>query len=251
MHKLLTLLLALTFSLGFAQDLGGRTVTVGSDTTYRPFEIVNEAGEIVGFDVDLVNAICEKINCQAEFKTYAWDGIVAAIGAGSFTDFDMVASGVSITPERDETADFSEPYLVVNQAITTRVEDEALTEADFGAEDGELLLGAQLGTTNADLGRDLVGDDRLRTYDDFNSAVLALLQGDVDGVIIDGVTADAFANQYAGELVVNITGLSNDPLGFVFQPGDELIDAFNAGLEQIKADGTLDALTEKWFGAAE
>ena len=251
MHKLLTLLLALTFSLGFAQDLGGRTITVGSDTTYPPFETVNDANEIVGFDVDVVSAVCEKINCTPEFKTYAWDGIVAAIGAGSFTDFDMVASGVSITPERDETADFSEPYLVVNQAITTRVEDEALTEADFGAADGELLLGAQLGTTNADLGRDLVGDDRLRTYDDFNSAVLALLQGDVDGVIIDGVTADAFANQYAGELVVNITGLSNDPLGFVFQPGDELIDAFNAGLEQIKADGTLDALTEKWFGAAE
>lgn len=251
MRRLFALLLALTFSLGFAQDLEGRTIIVGSDTTYPPFETVNEVGEIVGFDVDVVNAVCEKINCVPEFKTYAWDGIVAAIGAGSFTDFDMVASGVSITPERDETADFSEPYLVVNQAITTRVADEALTEADFSAEGSELLLGAQLGTTNADLGRDLVGDARLRTYDDFNSAVLALLQGDVDGVIIDGVTADAFANQHAGELVVNITGLSNDPLGFVFQPGDELIDAFNAGLEQIKADGTLDELTTKWFGEAE
>lgn len=251
MQKLLVLLFALTVSLGFAQDLGGRTITVGSDTTYPPFETVNDANQIVGFDVDVVNAICAKINCKPEFKTYAWDGIVAAIGAGSFTDFDMVASGVSITPERAQTASFSEPYFFVDQAITTRVADEKLTVEDFSAADSSLLLGAQLGTTNAELGLQLVGDARLRTYDDFNSAILALLQGDVNGVIIDGVTANAFAKQYAGELVVNITGLSKGPLGFVFEPGDELTDAFNAGLEQIKADGTVDELSAKWFGTPQ
>lgn len=249
--KKLFVLVALLVGLSFAQDLEGRTVIVGSDTTYPPFETVNDAGEIVGFDVDVVNAICERVNCQAEFATYAWDGIVAAIGAGTFQDFDMVASGVSITDERDETADFSEPYLVVNQAITTRVADEGLSAESFSDEGSELTLGAQLGTTNADLAVDLAGEERVTTYDDFNSAVLALLQGDIDGVVIDGVTADAFANQYAGELVVNIRGLSNDPLGFVFEEGDELIDAFNAGLAMIEEDGTLDELVVKWFGEAE
>ncbi len=225
-------------------DLEGRTLEVGSDTTYPPFETINEQGEAVGFDVDIVNAICERINCVPEFVTTAWDGIFPALANG---EFDMVASGVSITEERDQIVDFSDPYLVVSQAITTRVEDEDLTVDSFSAEGSELTLGAQLGTTNAQLGEELVGAQRLRTYDDFNSAVLALLNGDVDGVIIDGVTANAFVQQYAGELVVNVTGLTSDPLGLVFQEGDPLIDAFDWGLAQIRADGTHDELVAKWF----
>ncbi len=239
--------LAMILAWGFAQaDLGGRTVIVGSDTTYPPFETVDDQGNIVGFDVDVVNAICERINCVAEFKTYAWDGIVAAIGTGTFADFDMVASGVSITAERARTAAFSDPYLIVSQAITVRVENEDYTLESFTTDGSSLRLGAQLGTTNAELGAELVGD-RLVTYDDFASAVLALLQGDLDGVIIDGVTADAFVSQYAGELVVEITGLDDGPLGFVFEQGDELLDAFNEGLAALKADGTLDELIAKWF----
>ncbi len=247
MKRLLACLSVLAvIGLASAQDLEGRTLVVGSDTTYPPFEVVDASGQIVGFDVDVVNAICERINCVAQFETTAWDGIFPALAQG---EFDMVASGVSITPERDEIVDFTEPYLVVNQAITVRVEDAALTEADFTG--GSLTLGAQLGTTNAALGEELVGSDRLRLYDTFNSAVQALLNGDIDGVIIDGVTADAFAQQYAGELVVEIRGLSSDPLGLVFPEGDPLVDAFNQGLAQIKEDGTLDALIEQWFGAEE
>ena len=100
-------------------------------------------------------------------------------------------------------------------------------------------------------GEELVGSDRLRLYDTFNSAVQALLNGDVDGVIIDGVTADAFAQQHAGDLVVEIRGLSSDPLGLVFPEGDPLVDDFNQGLAQIIENGTLDALIEQWFGGAE
>lgn len=242
--------LSVLLVVGFAaaQDLEGRTIIVGSDTTYPPFEVVNEQGEIVGFDVDVVAAICERINCVSEFQTTAWDGIFPALAQG---EFDMVASGVSITPERDEIVDFTDPYLVVNQAITTRVEDASLTEADFTDDGSSLVLGAQLGTTNAALGEEMVGADRLRLYDTFNSAVQALLNGDVDGVIIDGVTAQAFAQQYAGDLVVEISGLSSDPLGLVFPEGDPLVDVFNQGLAQIKEDGTLDALIQEWFGSAE
>ncbi len=232
---------------GAAMDLGGQTIIVGSDTTYPPFETVNDAGEIVGFDVDVVNAVCERVNCEPEFQTYAWDGLVAAIGAGTFQDFDMIASGVTITDERDQTADFSDPYILVQQAIATTVENEDLTAEDFTAEDSDLLLGSQLGTTNYNLALELVGEERTVSYDDFNSAVQALLQGDVDGVILDDITAVEFENQYAGDLVVNIRGLSDgEPLGFVFEEGDELIDAFNAGLAAIQADGTLDEIRAEY-----
>lgn len=247
MKKLLIFLGVLLLTAVFAQDLDGQKVVVGSDTSYPPFETIDENGNAVGFDVDLVNAICERINCQAEIMTYSWDGMMAAVGAGEFVDFDLIASGVSITEERDKTADFSDPYLVVSQAITVAVDNEDFTVEDFTKEDSMLFLGAQLGTTNADLGTKMVGEKRLIIYDDFNSAILALLQGDVDGVIIDGVTANAFVDQHAGELVVNIRGLSNEPLGLVFPPGSELRDAFNKGLALLKEDGTLDTLIAKWF----
>ncbi len=243
--KNLILLLTLVLSLSFAQDLGGQVLKIGSDTTYPPLETVDENGNIVGFDVDVMNAICAKINCTPEFVTTAWDGIFAALAQG---EFDMVVSGVSITAERDEIVDFSEPYIVVSQAILMRVADEGLTLDGF--KDGKKLA-AQTGTTNADLAVDLVGRDNVALYDTFSSAVEALRNGDVDGVVIDGTSATAYEQEFAGELVVGITGLNSDPLGLVFQEGSELVDALNQGLQMIKDDGTLDALIANYWGSEE
>ncbi len=245
--KRLTLLaasLALMAAPALAADLGGKVLKVGSDTTYPPLETVDEAtGEIVGFDVDLVNAICERINCKAEFITTAWDGIFAALAQG---EFDMVASGVSITDERDKTMDFTDPYLIVSQAIMMRVDDVGLTIDDY--RQGR-VLGAQTATTNAQLAEELVGRDNMALYDTFGAAILALQNGDIDGVIIDGTSAAAYEQQFAGELTIGIEGLQADPLGLVFQEGDEIVDAFNEGLAAIRADGTHDELVAKYWGS--
>lgn len=231
-------------ALALAQlpDLGGRVLRVGSDTTYPPMESINpDTNTAEGFDVDLMNALCERLNCTAEFVTTAWDGIFAALQQG---EFDMVVSGVSITPERDEIVDFSEPYLTVSQAILTRVGDE-LTLEDF--QSGGLRLASQTATTNADLAVELVGRDRVQLYDTFAAAILALQNGDVDGVIIDGVSAGAYEQQFAGELTVGVTGLTQgDPLGLVFQEGDELVEAFNAALAELREEGVIDEIAATW-----
>lgn len=240
--RTLTLLTAALLATAAAADLGGRVVTVGSDTTYPPFEFVVEDGTITGFDVELVDAICERVNCVAEFQSTAWDGIFAALAAG---EFDMVASGVSITPERAQIVEFSDPYHVVAQAIAVRVEDAGVTFEELVAQNA--TVGAQTGTTNAYFAEEAFGRDRLNLYDTFAQAVQALLNGDVRGVVIDEVPADAFAAEYAGQMVVEIRGLGEDPLGMVFQIGSDLVDAFNEGLAEIAADGTLDALKAKWF----
>lgn len=251
----LVLFALLVVPLGWAQDapdqdipdLEGRVLVIGSDTTYPPFETVNQAGEIVGFDVDVMNAVCERINCVAQFQTTAWDGIFPALAGG---EFDMVASGVTITEERDQIVDFTVPYFEVDQAVAVRVADEDLTLADFEA--GGYSLGAQTGTTNAITAETLVGRGSVRLYDTFATAVQALLTGDVDGVVIDDVSADAFAAQYAGQLVVTIREVeSGDTLGFVVQEGDPLADDLSAGIELIRADGTLDALVQQWLVAEE
>ena len=225
----------------FAADLAGRVLNIGSDTTYPPHEFI-EDGVVKGFDVDVVAAICEKINCSANWVTTAWDGIFAALADGQF---DMVVSGVSITEERDKIVDFSDPYIVVQQGVLMRVEDAGKTIDDFKS--GALRLASQNGTTNAQLGEELVGRDNLQLFDSFNNAVVAVRNGDADGVIIDSTSAAAYEQEFAGELAVEITGLSSDPLGLVFQEGDGIQDAFNEGLAAIKADGTLNQLVLKWW----
>jgi len=243
MYKSIFALILSIFLAGpmFAADLGGRVISIGSDTTYPPHEFI-EDGVVKGFDVDVVAAICERINCVPNWVTTAWDGIFPALANG---EFDMVVSGVTITEERDKIVDFSDPYIIVQQGILMRVSDKGATIDDFKS--GAMKLASQNGTTNAALGEELVGRDNLALFDSFNNAVIAVQNGDVDGVIIDSTSAAAYEQEFAGELAVGITGLSSDPLGLVFQEGDSMQDDFNEGLAAIIADGTLQKLTIKWW----
>lgn len=243
---ILTLALALMSSVAAqAADLEGKMLKVGSDTTSPPMESVDPAtGQIVGFDVDVVNAICAKINCKAEFVTTGWDGIFAALEQGNF---DLVASGVSITDERKKAMDFSEPYIINSQAVLMRAEDDGLTLDDFKSEGKK--LSAQANTTDAQVAEGIVGKDNVVAYDSFSASVIALKNKDVDGVVINGANAPAYEKEFAGELVVPIRDLQSDPLGLVFRKGDETTAAFNEGIKAIKEDGTLDALISKYWGA--
>ena len=242
MKKFIVAAIAASMALPvYAADLGGRVLNIGSDTTYPPHEFI-EDGVVKGFDVDVVAEICERINCTPNWVTTAWDGIFAALAN---KQFDMVVSGVTITDERDKIVDFSDPYIIVQQGVLMRVENKGSTIENYKS--GSLSLASQKGTTNAELGEELVGRANLKLFDDFSAAVLALQNGDVDGVIIDSTSAAAYEQEFAGELTVGITGLSSDPLGLVFQEGDSLQDAFNEGLAAIKDDGTLDNLIIKWW----
>ncbi|MBD9373683.1 transporter substrate-binding domain-containing protein [Rhizobium sp. ARZ01] len=231
-------------SAAHTADLGGKLLKIGSDTTSPPMESVDPAtGQIVGFDVDVVNAICAKINCQAEFVTTGWDGIFAALDQGSF---DLVASGVSITDERKKAMDFSDPYIVNSQAVLTRAEDQSLTLDEFKAQGRK--LSAQANTTDAQVAEGVVGKENVVAYDSFSAAIIALKNKDVDGVVINGANAAAYEREFAGELVTAIRDLESDPLGLVFRKGDENVAAFNEGLKAIKDDGTLDQLINKYWG---
>ncbi|URK87162.1 transporter substrate-binding domain-containing protein [Rhizobium sp. RCAM05350] len=235
---------ALASGVSHAADLGGKLVKVGSDTTSPPMESVDPAsGQIVGFDVDVVNAICAKINCQAEFVTTGWDGIFAALDQGSF---DLVASGVSITDERKKAMDFSEPYIVNSQAVLMRVADQGISLDDFKAQGKK--LSAQANTTDAQVAEGIVGKENVIAYDSFSASVIALKNKDVDGVVINGANAAAYEREFAGELVVAIKDPQSDPLGLVFRKDDANIAAFNEGLKAIKDDGTLDQLIGKYWG---
>ncbi|MDI6772034.1 MAG: basic amino acid ABC transporter substrate-binding protein [bacterium] len=227
-------------------DLGGREVKVGSDTTYPPFESVNETTkEIEGFDIDLVNEICKRANCKAKFITTAWDGIFVALSQGQF---DAVASGVTITDERRKNIDFSEPYLRYGQVVLVRMDEAAVTGIDTLT--GKKVA-VQTGTTNDEKASSLqkegkVGD--VRRYETFALAVKALINKDVDAVIIDSYAADGYINITPDKLKKVGEPFTSEALGIALKKGDAALkQAFDAALEQMKADGTLDGLYKKWF----
>jgi polar amino acid transport system substrate-binding protein len=223
-------------------DLGGRTITVAVENAYPPFNMIDEAtGEGVGWDYDAVREICKRINCVAEFKQAAWDGIFPAMQAG---EYDMLADGVTITAERDEIVDFSIPYVIVGQVLLVRVDETA--SLDEIKADANRLIGTQLGTTNEIVAKEHFPAERVKSFEDFGAAVLALLSKDVDGVVIDNVSALGFIEENPDKLKIAGQLTSDEQLGFVFPPGSDLREAINAALQSMIEDGTLEALNKKW-----
>jgi polar amino acid transport system substrate-binding protein len=227
---------------GKLPDLGGKTITVAVENAYPPFNKIDEAtNEGVGWDYDAVREICKRLNCVPEFKQAAWDGIFPAMEAG---EYDMLADGVTITEEREKIVDFSIPYVTIGQVLLVRA-DETATVDEIKA-DANRIVGTQLGTTNEIVAKEHFPEERVKSFEDFGAAVLALLANDIDGVVIDNVSALGFINENPNKLKVAGQLTSDEQLGFVFPPGSDLKSAVDAALQSMIDDGTLEALNKKW-----
>ncbi len=231
---------------GNMNDLGGREIRVGVENAYPPFNYIDEeTNEPGGWDYDAVDAICEVINCSPVYVEAAWDGIFEATAAG---EYDVVADGVTITAERDEVVDFSVPYMVIAQYIVVRSDETVIVdEASLIASD--VTVGTQIGTTNEAKAIEMVGEDRVQSYDTFDLPIQALMSGDVGAVIMDEEAAKGFVEQNPDEIMLlsePVTGA--EELGFVFQPGSDLVEPFNYAIAQLEANGTLDTLYDKYWG---
>ena len=231
-------------STGNLPDLGGRNVIVAVENAYPPFNNTDVNGKGVGWDYDAFAEICKRLNCVPEFKQAAWDGIFIATAAG---EFDVVADGVSITEERKKTVAFSDPYMNTIQVILVRADETRFTDSKSLGADTNLIVATQVGTTNYAKAVEIVGESRVRSYDTFDLAVLALKSGDADAVILDQEPAYGYLDANPGELKILDDMLKGDDLAFVFPQGSDLIDPVNKALAAMKADGTLDALYAKWW----
>jgi polar amino acid transport system substrate-binding protein len=228
-------------------DLKGRTLRVASDTTYPPFEFVDKkTNAIIGYDVDMVNEICKLANCKASFQTASFDTIFVALAQ---KQYDIVASGVTITDERKKNVDFTDTYLHYDEVLLVRADESRINSVD-DVKSGKFIMGVQTGTSNEDTAKTLVPDEKkqLKRFDDFSQAVAALLGKDVDVVEIDKPAADGFMAQNPNKLKFTGKGLVSNDLGIALQKGDKPTqDAFNAALKKLKDNGTLDSLYKKWF----
>jgi len=230
---------------GELPDLGGEEVTVAVENAYLPFNYIDPATkEGAGWDYDAWRAICETINCTPVFTEAAWDGMIQAVADGQF---DAAADGITITSERAEVVDFSDGYISVKQRLLVRKGEDRFASADDITADTSLKIGTQTGTTNYETAVELWGDSRIQAFEQFPVAVQALLNEDVDVVIMDETAGLGYVGENREQLELVGPSLSSDELGFIFPKGSDLVASVNAALAALRDDGTLDELAEKYF----
>lgn len=229
-------------------DLGGQEVIVAVENAYPPFNQIGENGEPEGWDYDAWAEICERINCVPVMEEWAWDGLFEAAAAG---EFDVAADGITITEERAQVIQFSEPYMEYGQSLLVAADEDRFTDAQSFAADENLRVAVQQGTTNEIAAIDLVGPERVDSYEDFGVAVQALLSEDADAVVIDNVAGIGFINNNPGQLRFAGEPFTSEYLGFIYQPGSELVEPIDAALRSMRADGTLAILYSRWFEPQE
>ena len=226
-------------------DLGGRTVTVAVENAYLPFNYISlTTGEPAGWDYDALDAICEQLNCVPEYVPAVWEGMIQSVADGQY---DMAADGITITEDRAEIVDFSNGYISIEQRLLVRKDEERFDSVDAFVADENFLIGTQVGTTNYETAANILDESRIQAFQEFGFAIEALINGDVDAVIIDETAGQGYVGVNAEDLKLVGDSLSSDQLGFIFPKGSDLVEPINLALAALDEDGTLDALAEKYF----
>ena len=228
-------------------DLKGRKIVIGTDASYPPFESVDKASnQIVGFDVDLMNAIAKLINIQPEFQNAGFDTIFAALQK---KQFDAVMSAATITDERKKIVAFSDPYIEVGQLVVTLANNTTIKSyADLPSAGA---VGVQTGTTGetATLEKAKVPDAKVKRYQTIDLAFADLANNAIDAVVADGPTVGNYLSQsqYNGKLKIQGDAFTTESYGIAVPQSDtELLGAINAALKQLTSDGTIQQLKDKY-----
>jgi len=231
-------------------DLGGRTIVAVTENAYVPLNFADPAtGAGIGLEYDLFNEIASRLNAEVDWQLASWDVMIQAVRDGQF---DVCMDGITINDERKSQIDFSDSYLTSQQLMLVRADEARFANAAGFAENADLLVGAQAGTTNFYVAvyDVLDGDEanpRIKLFETFGASVQALQSGDVDTVLMDQTSANGYIGANPGAFKVIGEPLGTEDFGFIFTPGSDLVGPVNAALAQIKADGTMDALQQKWF----
>jgi cystine transport system substrate-binding protein len=232
---------AASSSLQEIQDSG--VLTVGTEGTYQPFSFhEGGSGELTGYDVEVITAVAEKMGVEAEFEETQWDAIFAGLEAGRF---DVIANQVSITDERKAAYDFSEPYTVSSGVIVTTADNTEITSF----EDLSGKTTAQSLTSNwYELATE--SGANVEPVEGWAQSVTLLEQGRVDATINDELTYLDYqkTNNNEGIKIAATTEEQSQSAVAVRKGSTELVDAIDTALAELRADGTLAEISEKYFG---
>ncbi len=241
--------IALALWAGAASAKEWKTIRVGMDASYAPFESVDQSGKIVGFEVDYANAICAKLHATCVFQNQDWDGVIPALLSGKF---DVIMSSMNVTDARKEKVIFSDvyyatPIVFVGQASSKS--DDVSPEALKGK-----TIGTQSSTIHANFLEKFYKDSEIKLYPTQDEPNLDLASGRIDYVVGDKLVEDDFIEKKGAGCCRVISEIKRVPdihgpgVGAAFRPEDtELRDMFNKAIAELDADGTYKTLAAKYF----
>jgi ABC-type amino acid transport substrate-binding protein len=220
---------------------------VAMEPTFPPFDTTDtETGELTGFDVDMMEAIAEDQGFELEWVNMGFDGLITALQAGNI---DIIASGMNAGEERREQVDFSETYYDSGLVVAVKAGNTAITS--LGAITSDMKVGGQIGTTGADLCRELQTEGKVKEakiYNGLDVAVMDLQNGTIDALINDLPVTKAYMEAQPDSIEIVGDVLNAEAYGIAVQKGNtELLDKINAGMKNIKDSGKFDELYAKWF----
>ena len=220
------------------------TITVAMEGTWAPWTFHDEADNLVGYDVEVATKIAEKLGVEPQFIEGEWDGLLAGLDAGRY---DIMVNGVDITPERAEKYDFSTPYAFNRTAvITTKDNDSINTLEDLNGKNTANTISSTYAQLAEQYGATVTG------VDDLNQTFELLLSGRIDATLNAEMTYYDYMKEHpdANAKIAVLTDDANE-VAIPMRKGDEtatLRTAIDAAIDELRADGTLKELSEKYFG---
>lgn len=224
----------------------GLTITEGklimaTNAFFPPYEFY-DGDKIVGIDAEIAAEVASRLNLELEIQDVEFDSIIAGVQSGKY---DIGCAGMTVTEERLQSVNFTTSYATGIQSIIV-AEGSEITDIDTLLE-GDYIVGVQQGTTGDLYMTDEVGDDRIDRYNKGADAVLALLNGNVDAVVIDNQPAQAFVAANEGLTILETPYAIEDYAMCINKGNEELLNEINRVLAEMEADGTIDAIIEKYI----
>ena len=216
-------------------------LTMATNATFPPYEMTTDAGEFEGIDIETAQAIADKLGLELQIDDMDFDAALLSVQQGKA---DIVMAGVTVTDERKAVMDFSDSYATGIQSIIVPEGSDIASPDDLAGK----KIGTQRGTTGYIYCTDNFGEDAVVAYDSGLTAVQALNNGQVDAVVIDNAPAKEYVAANPGLKVLE-TSYAEEDYAIGMAKGSSLEDVVNAALEELKADGTLQSIVDKYITA--
>ncbi len=220
-----------------------KTLVIGTNAGYYPFEMFDKDGKMIGYDVDVAQAIADKMGAKLEVKQLGFDSLIPALQADKV---DLVLAGMTITDERKNAVDFADSYYTTGQTVMVAADSTAKALEDIDKKGNKIAV--QIGTTGAIVAKDKVKNATVQEFEDFPTAALAAQQGKVAGVIYDEPAIQIYALENEGKVKKFDDLLAKDELGIAVKKGDEeTLKFINDFLKEYKGSDQEKELKAKWF----
>lgn len=216
-------------------------LTMSTNAAFPPYEMTTDNGDFEGIDIEVAGAIAKKLGLELQVDDMDFDAALLAAQNGKS---DIVMAGVTVTEDRQLVMNFSDSYATGVQVVIVK-EGSDVTLDNLG----EKMIGTQRGTTGYIYTSDDYGDDHVTAYDNGASAVQALINGQVDCVVIDSAPAEAFVAANAGLTILDTEYVTESYAIGVNKDNTALLDAINQALAELTADGTVQSIVDKYISA--